>query len=356
VTASLEEALIRSGGRSGIYTQKQNGAKGVVGSLPMNEGQHHRLSAQAQPLWGFLKRKLLALTTAAVCSGSLGATELPEAPGTQIWISDRRLHLNCSGRGVPTVVLESGLGGTSLEWREIQQSLSGLTRVCSYDRAGYGWSDPAYNPRTALNAAKDLEKLLGYGSVRAPYVMVGHSFGGLTTRVFATRNPERVAGLVLVDSTHESQFEEFAKAGIGNVFAPRDRQFQIRNFSMVPEGLPPPVRDLAGQMAKRASTVITLYSELRNMRLSARQAGTSTALPNVPLAVLAHDAVAQAQSDAALKTAQVWMRMQGELARRSPQGYLRVAANSGHHIHLDEPGLVIDAIADVVATVRAASP
>ncbi len=328
----------------------------MVGSLTMSEAQRHKPGAQNRPLKGFVEIILSALTLAAICSGSVGATELPDAPGTQIWISDRRLHLNCSGRGVPTVVLESGLGGTSLEWQEIQQSLSGLTRVCSYDRAGYGWSDPAYNPRTALNAAKDLEKLLGYGSVRAPYVMVGHSFGGLTTRVFATRNPERIAGLVLVDSTHESQFEEFEKAGIGNVFAPRDRQFQIRNFSMVPEGLPPPLRDLAGNMAKRASTVITLYSELRNMRLSARQARASTALPNIPVAVLAHNAVAQARSEGALKTAEVWMRMQAELASRSPQGFLRVAANSGHHIHLDEPSLVIDAIADMIGTVRAASP
>ena len=303
-----------------------------------------------------IRQTFIAMFASAVCSGSIGASEIPDAPGTQIWISDRRLHLDCEGQGAPTVVLEAGLGGSSLEWREIQQSLSALTRVCSYDRAGYGWSDPAYNPRTALNAAKDLEKLLGYGSVRAPYLMVGHSFGGLTARMFATRNPNRMAGLVLVDSTHEAQFEEFEKAGIGNVFAPRARQFQIRNFSMVPEGLPPTLRDLAGNMAKRASTVITLYSELRNMRLSARQARTSTALPNIPLAVLAHDAVGQARSERALKTAEVWMRMQAELARRSPQGYLQVVAGSGHHIHLDEPGLVIDTIADMVGTVRAASP
>jgi len=301
---------------------------------------------------GIFSRHLFGAALLTLYTAGAIAAELPDAPGTQVWIGDRRLHVHCLGIGEPTVVLESGLGGTSLEWSGVQVRMAELTRTCSYDRAGYGWSDAAYNPRTALNVVKDLEKLLGFASVRGPYVLVGHSFGGLTTRLFAARNPARTAGMVLVDSTHEALFDEFEKAGIPNLFAPRDGLFQIRNFSAIPDGLPEPRRGLARSMASRARSVITLYSELRNMRLSARQVGGSGALPDVPLAVLTHDTLARAETEQALRTAEIWMRMQADLASRTSDGYLRVADESGHHIHLDRPELVIEAIAGIVRRIR----
>jgi len=121
-------------------------------------------------------------------------------------IGGRRLALTCSGSGSPSVVLETGLGAESADWAAVQRGVEGFARVCRYDRAGRGASDPAPSPRTAADLADDLRYLLWAGGVPAPYVLVGHSLGGLLARVFAQRYAGEVAGIVLVDSMHERQF------------------------------------------------------------------------------------------------------------------------------------------------------
>ena len=122
-------------------------------------------------------------------------------PGQLIDVGGHRLHLSCTGSGSPTVVLEPGAGVMSSDLGWITPAVARDTRVCVYDRAGRGWSEPADTPQDATQIATDLHTLLHRGQVPGPYVLAGHSFGGLYTLTFAARYPDEVAGMVLVDST-----------------------------------------------------------------------------------------------------------------------------------------------------------
>ena len=275
------------------------------------------------------------------------------APGTQIWIGRHRLHIYCTGEGLPSVVLDAGLGGTSLDWAKVQPEVAKFTRVCSYDRAGYGWSDRGPKPRTANVIAAELERLLRYSGITGPYVLVGHSFGALGVRLFASRFPERVAGLVLIDATHEAQFERFEAANISTLAPANNRRFIISNHYQIPDGLPPAIRSIAQALALGPSAIDALYDELRNIRISAHQVSTLNTLPDVPLIVVAHDERVTAPSDRAKRMAEIWLDLQKDLAARTSQGQLIVTATSGHFIHLDEPNIVIEAIHEVVEASRA---
>jgi len=120
-----------------------------------------------------------------------------------------RLHTLVRGQGTPTVLLEPALGGFALQYAQIQSAVAAFTRVMAYDRAGQGWSDCSPNPRTPANLAGELKALLGRLDLQPPYVLVGHSFGGLLTRVYAGLHPDEVAGIVLVDSTHEDEYDPY---------------------------------------------------------------------------------------------------------------------------------------------------
>jgi len=115
------------------------------------------------------------------------------------------MNIDCSGRASPTVILESGSGGPSVDWLMVQPEVSKFARVCSYDRAGYGWSDSGPEPRSSLQIAHELKQLLQASGERGPYVLVGHSMGGYDIRVYTSHYPNDVVGMVLVDASHEDQ-------------------------------------------------------------------------------------------------------------------------------------------------------
>src|SRR5260370_13173632 len=124
-------------------------------------------------------------------------------PGQLVDIGGHRLHLWCVGIGYPVVVMDAGLGGSSLDWSRVQPQVAKSTRVCSYDRAGMGWSDAGTRPRTGMRIAGELHALLRAANVPGPYGLLGHSSGGLHVRLFSSTYPEDVAGMVLVDAAHE---------------------------------------------------------------------------------------------------------------------------------------------------------
>jgi pimeloyl-ACP methyl ester carboxylesterase len=149
---------------------------------------------------------LAVLALASVGGGYQTVREAAEArayppPGQLVDVGGHRLHLSCTGTGSPTVVLEPGAGMKSSDLRWVTPAVARDTRVCAYDRAGRGWSEPADTPQDATQIATDLHTLLERGHVPGPYVLAGHSFGGLYTLTFAARYPDEVAGMVLVDST-----------------------------------------------------------------------------------------------------------------------------------------------------------
>ena len=146
---------------------------------------------------------LLCLGLAA-CSDAGEVKAATDAPGNRVSLPDgRKLNLRCSGRGSPTVLLESGFGADSGAWYKVQPALSRLTRVCAYDRAGYGSSDPGPLPRDGASIARDLDLALEAARIPGPFIVVGHSAGGLYGRIFAARRPGQISGLVLLDPTVE---------------------------------------------------------------------------------------------------------------------------------------------------------
>ena len=120
-------------------------------------------------------------------------------PGQLVDVGGYRLHINCTGEGTPTVVVESGWGDFSETWARVQPEIARTTRVCTYDRAGMGWSEASPEPRTAREFAKELHTLLEKANESGPHILVGHSMGGYTVRVYAHDYPDEVVGLVLVD-------------------------------------------------------------------------------------------------------------------------------------------------------------
>jgi pimeloyl-ACP methyl ester carboxylesterase len=276
---------------------------------------------------------------------------LEPPPGAFVQVGDHRLHLYCLGEGSPAVVFDSGLGSSSLDWARVQPDVARLTRACVYDRAGYGWSDPGPNPRDSATIARELQELLGHGGVAPPYVLVGHSFGGFNVRLFASEHPDETAALVLIDSSHEQQFERFDQAGLTSA-APRAGEIIIGNPTVVPASLPDDLQPLARSFTLRAGFIAALRSELGNLRTSAAELRAAGPLPDIPLVVISHRVRADGRS---VRKDRLWMDMQQELATRTSRAQLVIADTDDHYVQLTEPGVVVDAIRTVLAETRVAS-
>jgi pimeloyl-ACP methyl ester carboxylesterase len=297
---------------------------------------------------------LLLLATQAVPSQM--RTGQPPAPGTHVWVGEHRLHLDCQGSGAPTVVFDAGLGGSSLDWSLVQPEVALFTRACAYDRAGYAWSDPGPMPRDAKSIVSDLEQLLGNASVAAPYVLVGHSLGGLIVQHFARQNPQRTAGLVLVDATHEDQFRRLRETVI-SAGSSRTRRWSLITTTdsyAIPEGLPEEIKRLAGAFVARPQSIVVVRSELSFLRTSAPHPVPAW-LPDVPLVVISHRLVAPAAATREGQFERTWMELQQELAALTRQSQHVIATTEDHYIHIAEPQTVIDAVRGVVEQYRAAS-
>src|SRR5215212_7284503 len=163
---------------------------------------------------------LLVLAVAGAIYQAI-ATELAERayppPGEMVDVGGYSLHIICVGQGSPTVVLDSGLGDFSAAWVRVQPEVSGTTRVCAYDRAGMGWSEMGPEPRDAKQITSELHTLLTKAGIEGPYVLVGHSLGGMYMQTYAARYPEEVAGVALIDSSTEpDQFSRRSEARESN--------------------------------------------------------------------------------------------------------------------------------------------
>jgi pimeloyl-ACP methyl ester carboxylesterase len=286
-----------------------------------------------------LKRAALILAALASACGLIS----PAAAGAQtgevaqrlVDVGGRRLAIECAGRGSPTVVLDNGLppeapAEARETWATVLPAVAAFTRVCTYDRANLGRSDPAPRPRTSRQIVEDLHTLLRNAEPPGPYVLVGWSFGGLNVRLHASRYPAGVAGLVLVDSVHEAQIS--------------------RVLAALPADVPAEARETLQQVASRPDN-----PEGVDLLDSFRQAEAAAPLPSVPLVVLTHGRRVLPATDF-LDLEQLWAELQADLARRVPNGALIVAEASGHAIPLEQPDLVVGAIRRVVLSTRPALP
>src|ERR671915_229765 len=183
---------------------------------PRQTGKHSQETQPRRGLGSWIRRGFVWLVAGLLALAVIGAiyqavaTQIDQRtyspPGEMVDVGDHSLHINCIGQGSPTVILEAASGGMSAHWVRVQQQLAQTTRVCAYDRAGLGWSESGPEPRDAKQVSGELHVLLEGADVPGPYVLVGHSYGGLYAGIYAGRYADEVAGLVLVDSSHPEHF------------------------------------------------------------------------------------------------------------------------------------------------------
>jgi pimeloyl-ACP methyl ester carboxylesterase len=269
----------------------------------------------------------VAETPPVVGTSSAAGTPVAEDPiiSSLIDIGGRRLFLRCIGTGQPTVILEAGYGDDGTIWDSVQLKASERIRVCSYDRAGLSRSDPAPSlPRTSADVVADLHALLGAAGIAPPYLLVGHSFGGLHARLFAATYPAEVAGLVLVDGWPEG-YDAALRTLVSD-----DQWTQYQ-------------ATLAKDPDYEAIDLDASYTEVRAAPLP----------PGLPLTVISHgrppDAACCPPGWPVAAQEQLWQELQRGLVALEPDARQIMGTESGHAIHYEQPELVVDAILGMVA-------
>ncbi len=315
----------------------------------------------------------------AIVSAFCAQAEAPPAPGKMVDLSGHRLHVNCTGTGTPTVVIENGLGDFSFDWALVQTRVSQFARICTYDRAGYAWSDPGPKPRTFAQLNLELRDALQKLTEPGPYILVGHSYGGPVLRNFALTYPSDTAGVVFVDSAFEGE-----RVGIGNhktirlgdgakavdIPAPRE-EMKDSDKPVMPTNMPPPDQTLdplyhvlspaEQKMQIWAQNLYAMYdaessqtgwsTEYFAKWLATPQAGT---LGKIPVIVLTRadggygndEDVPAAQHERERKEGQARLV---QLSSNSKQ----IIVHSGHNMDLEAPEDVAAGIREMVEAVRA---
>jgi len=287
---------------------------------------------------------LLFIITSITFTNNVLAKDKPY-PGELINIGTHRLHINCVGEGTPSVIIDSGIGGFSLEWFKIQNNLSNDVRVCSYDRAGYGWSDLGPKPRTTARIVKELKTLLVEARIPGPYLLVGHSFGGYNVRYFASEYPELTAGLVLIDSSHPQQFntEEFKRVEPAPPVIKHKKSIRVRLIRpIISDNYPREKKKMALRLMSSLKSISTLMNEMDHMEISAQQlAARNHQQPHeFPVIIITRGKRVWPDNEVGNRREQQWTRLQNDMENISIHSDHFLAYKSGHIVHLDQPELV----------------
>jgi pimeloyl-ACP methyl ester carboxylesterase len=280
-------------------------------------------------------------------------------PGQLFDIGGHRLHIDCTGTGSPTVVLEAGLGEDSTAmagW--IAPAVAPTTRVCVYDRSGYGWSDPAPAPEDGRTVAANLHALLAAAGVTAPYVLAAHSSGGVYARIFAGMYPTDVAGLVMLDAQPAEVYTDlpgwrtfYSLYKRGEALAPSLARVGVARvaYAIAPSGLPPTKWAEQQAMLSTAAYYRALHDEIAQLRTALTQAQEVTGFGDTPLIVVtagkgAHDG---------------WLPLQDTMARLSTNSVHRILPDATHASLIEDrhdSAASVAAIIEVVHAVRAGAP
>lgn len=312
---------------------------------------------RAPRLWRRLGQVALALLALALLgaffetrSERADARRFPPA-GRLLDAGGHRLHLRCQGQGRPVVVIEAGWGDWSLSWRRVQALASRTTTTCAYDRAGMGHSDAGPLPRDASHFADELHLLLRRSGLPGPYVLVGHSLGGLAVRVYTGRYRQDVRGVVLIDAMApgltKPRVDEGAptNARVAGLLAAPSRLGLVRLLAGplgLQAGLPPQLQAESVALSVTPRHARTSALEGLGMPASLQQAARVTTFGDLPLVVLSRG----------LDLEPAWQVQQAALLGLSSRSEHLIAQRSGHTIELDEPEAAAGAIARLLSRLR----
>ena len=316
--------------------------------------------------WRRITERVLLSLVILVCVLAAGSTifnaaalryyrAIYPAPGTIYSVNGHDMHLYCTGEGSPTIVLEAGLGDDSLEWGKVQPELSKATRVCSYDRAGMGWSAPQPGPRDADSIVGQLHALLQQAGVRGPIVLMGHSMAGIYIRGYATRYPLDVVGLIFVDGASPLQGDHGSAELRAATSIPR---YQYYSFVMISAmGLERPAGSCSAEPGYEGRTARMtaelecgkLISEIWREYSSSQRSGEETIntgpYGDLPVLIFSRDPQLDRKSTnlppkLALELSVVWDQDQEAIKRLSTRSRRIIAKGSGHHIPDDRADLL----------------
>jgi pimeloyl-ACP methyl ester carboxylesterase len=280
------------------------------------------------------------------------------APGRLVSVGQHRLHLHCKGQGGPTLVLEAGMAGWSQDWSFVRDGLAQAGQICVYDRAGYGWSDAPAAPRNGMDAVDDLRRALDAAGISPPYLLAGHSFGGLLAAMYARAYSKEVAGLALIDAVgrdYEAQFspDRYRKfrSRLGRILMLADRLSPVGiprlihlPASLVAERLPAGEREAAIAMSYSRRHYRALRLEDAGFDDVLKQALRLGPLPAVPTIVLSSQVMRDfppGLEDEVMHL--MWQRNQISIAKEAGVEPT-VFSGSGHYLHVEQPDAVISTL------------
>jgi len=301
-------------------------------------------------IWlGGILAGLLVLLLAGAIYESLAEAADAQAyppPGQMVDVGGYRLHLNCTGSGSPTVVIDTGWGDASAGWGWVQPEVAKTTRICTYDRAGMGWSEASPQPRMAREFAKELHTLLANAHEAGPYVLVGHSLGGYTVLVYAHDYPAEVAGLVLIDAqklpTEDVATPQPAPKPGGTSLPSLIARIGVVRLLTGLQNLPPEDKQAYKASSVTPRWVQTALDEGRGMAEGGAQARAVTTLGALPLIVLSRGKDQDAD----------WAASQAGFLRLSTDSQQLFADQSGHAIQIEQPEAAVAAIVKMVEQLR----
>jgi pimeloyl-ACP methyl ester carboxylesterase len=330
-------------------------------------------SKKKRPLW---KKITIGVCTTLVLlvgssftyeaiAGYQGVKKYP-APGKMVDVGDFKLHLHKQGEGKPTIILEPGSRSSSTIWGDIPEELMDTATVVSYDRGGYGWSEKTTTERTGENIVNELYTALKKENIEGPYILVGHSIGGMYTRLFAQKYPDEVAGMILLDARHEDYSKDtdpiLEKNGIDPVLMGSYSKGMMTFLKVSGvirlmgedtfEDVPKEQRNQAMNIEIRPKYFQALEDEIREMP-DLEDGIRNQSLGSMPLTVVTHGipidgtVVGIPESDNNTME-EIWQEQQKQLLKLSSNSELIVAKESSHSIMIDEPNLVVDVIKNMI--------
>jgi pimeloyl-ACP methyl ester carboxylesterase len=312
----------------------------------------HRESAQSLRTW--LRYTVLSevslFVLLAVCgfiyerASQARDLRLYPPPGKLIDLGGYRLHVYCTGHGGPTVILEHGLDGSYLDWRLVQPQIARFARVCSYDRAGYGWSDRSPQPRLPSAMVEELHTLLQRAGEQPSFLLVGHSMGAFNALMFAYRYPDEVSAVVLVDGSHPDESLRFPwKQKLSLRFLQFTTPFGLPRLRKWCAGRDPELQGLTAAVNCKARVFRTHYAQWSAFPNAAAEMRIITTL-RIPLVVISRDpAIGRNPAGE-----QCWAQLQKHLLEFSPNSTQIIAEGSGHNVPGRRPDVIVDAVRRLV--------
>ena len=328
------------------------------------------MKAKAFRIISILLLVVLILALGTAIAGAIAKSNLAKqypAPGQLVDVGGYKMHINCTGQGSPTIILAAGTADFSTTWAYVQPEVAKLTRVCAYDRAGLGWSEPSPLPLTVKTTVDELHTLLINARVQGPYVLVGHSLGGMHMRAYAHNYPDEVVGLIQLDSLHEDQaILDPVYTKVNQVDVEPFRMLALLNstgiMALAPQSIPNQglPDDAYAQYQASLATTNFFKTTIAEVKAQAGHCAEVRALKmagfgSMPLIVITRGRanMTDSLSDTENQLSEdVWQALQPRLAGLSSDSKQVIAEQSGHMIQFDQPDLVVEAIREMVDAIQ----